>query len=172
MNSFSNWLAPIIWTFIFIFPVPVHAEVTYNQVKESIEGRHWQPPKSHATLGEEEIPHLLNIIKDDHLPNYYRFRALRVLGHYPTPEVSIFLESLLQQTAPPLLLRHGIEAYASAFSADQPQAVRDLAWQFHDHPDPELRLTVARAIRIISPDEFELLIQQEPKDWVRQAALQ
>ena len=170
MKSFSNWLGLIIWTFIFTFPV--HAEVTYKQVKESIEGRHWQPPKSHATLGEEEIPHLLNIIKDDHLPNYYRFRALKVLGHYPTPEVSIFLESLLQQTAPPLLLRHGIEAYASAFSADQPQAVRDLAWQFHDHPDPELRLTVARAIRIISPDEFELLIQQEPKDWVRQAALQ
>ncbi len=170
MNSFSNWLAPVIWTFIFIFPV--HAEVTYNQVKESIEGRHWQPPKSHATLGEEEIPHLLKIINDNHLPNYYRFRALRVLGHYPTPEVSIFLESLLQQTAPPLLLRHGIEAYASAFSDDRPQAVRDLAWQFHDHPDPELRLTVARAIRLISPDEFELWIQQEPKDWVRQAALQ
>jgi hypothetical protein len=35
-----------------------------------------------------------------------------------------------------------------------------------------LRLTVARAIRTISPDEFDLLIQQEPKDWVRQAALQ
>ena len=52
------------------------------------------------------------------------------------------------------------------------KAVRDLAWKFHDHPDPELRLTVARAIRTISPDEFDLLIQQEPKDWVRQAALQ
>ena len=82
------------------------------------------------------------------------------------------MESLLQPTAPPLLLRHGLKVYASAFSADQPQAVRDLAWQFHDHPDPELRLIVARAIRTISPDEFDLLIQQEPKDWVRQAALQ
>ena len=82
------------------------------------------------------------------------------------------MESLLQPTAPPLLLRHGLKAYASAFSADQPQAVRDLAWQFHDHPDSELRLIVARAIRTISPDEFDLLIQQEPKDWVRQAALQ
>jgi hypothetical protein len=170
MRGFSNWLAFLIWTLVFVFPV--QAEVSYSQVKESLEGRHWDPPKSYATLGEEEIPHLLSIIQDDYLPNYYRFRALRVLEHYPTPEVSTFLESLLQPTAPPLLLRHGLEAYASAFSADQPKAVRDLAWQFHDHPDPELRLTVARAIRTISPDEFDLLIQQEPKDWVRQAALQ
>ncbi len=170
MRSFSNWLAFSIWTFVFVFPV--QAEVSYSQVKESLEGRHWDPPKFYATLGEEEIPHLVSIIQDDYLPNYYRFRALRVLEHYPTPEVSTFLESLLQQTATPLLLRHGLEAYASAFSADQPKAVRDLAWKFHDHPDPELRLTVARAIRTISPDEFDLLIQQEPKDWVRRAALQ
>ncbi len=170
MRSFSYWLAFLIWTLIFVFPV--QAEVSYSQVKESLEGRHWDPPKSYATLGEEEIPHLFSIIQDDYLPNYYRFRARRVLKHCPTPVVSSFLESLLQQTAPPLLLRHGLEAYASAFSADQPKAVRDLAWQFHDHPDPELRLTVARAIRTISPDEFDLLIQKEPKDWVRQAALQ
>ena len=170
MRSFSKSLALIIWAFVLVFPIK--AEVSYNQVKESLEGRHWSPPKSFATLGEEEIPHLLSIIQDDYLPNYYRFRALRVLVYYPTPEVSDFLESLLQPTAPPLLLRHGLKAYASAFSAGQPQAVRDLAWQFHDHPDPELRLIVARAIRTISPDEFDLLIQQEPKDWVRQAALQ
>ena len=170
MRSFSKSLVLIIWAFVLVFPVK--AEVSYNQVKESLEGRHWSPPKSLATLGEEEISHLLSIIQDDYLPNYYRFRALRVLEYYPTPEVSNFLESLLQPTAPPLLLRHGLKAYASAFSADQPQAVRDLAWQFHDHPDPELRLIVARAIRTISPDEFDLLIQQEPKDWVRQAALQ
>jgi len=170
MRGFSNWLAFLIWTLVFVFPV--QAEVSYSQVKESLEGRHWDPTKSYATLGEEEIPHLFSIIQDDYLPNYYRFRALRVLKHYPTPEVSTFLESLLQPTAPPLLLRHGLEAYASTFSADQPKAVRDLAWQFHDHPDPELRLTVARAIRTISPDEFDLLIQKEPKDWVRQAALQ
>ena len=170
MRSFSKSLVLIIWAFGLVFPVK--AEVSYNQVKESLEGRHWSPPKSFATLGEEEIPHLLSIIQDDYLPNYYRFRALRVLEYYPTPEVSDFLESLLQPTAPPLLLRHGLKAYASAFSDDQPQAVRDLAWQFHDHPDPELRLIVARAIRTISPDEFGLLIQQEPKDWVRQAALQ
>ena len=170
MRSFSKSLALIIWAFILVFPVK--AEVSYNQVKESLEGRHWSPSKSFATLGDKEIPHLLSIIQDDYLPNYYRFRALRVLEYYPTPEVSDFLESLLQPTAPPLLLRHGLKAYASAFSADQPQAVRDLAWQFHDHPDPELRLIVARAIRTISPDEFDLLIQQEPKDWVRQAALQ
>ena len=170
MRSFSKSLALIIWAFVFVFPIK--AEVSYNQVKESLEGRHWSPPKSFATLGTEEIPHLLSIIQDDYLPNYYRFRALRVLEYYPTPEVSDFLESLLQPTAPPLLLRHGLKAYASAFSADQPQAVRDLAWQFHDHPDSELRLIVARAIRTISPDEFDLLIQQEPKDWVRQAALQ
>jgi hypothetical protein len=170
MRGFSNWLAFLIWTLVFVFPV--QAEVSYSQVKESLEGRHWDPPKSYSTLGEEEIPHLFSIIQDDYLPNYYRFRALRVLKHYPTPEVSTFLESLLQPTAPPLLLRHGLEAYASTFSADQPKAVRDLAWQFHDHPDPELRLTVARAIRTISPDEFDLLIQKEPKDWVRQAALQ
>ncbi len=170
MRSFSKSLALIIWAFVLVFPIK--AEVSYNQVKESLEGRHWSPPKSFATLGEEEILHLLSIIQDDYLPNYYRFRALRVLEYYPTPEVSNFLESLLQPTAPPLLLRHGLKVYASAFSADQPQAVRDLAWQFHDHPDPELRLIVARAIRTISPDEFDLLIQQEPKDWVRQAALQ
>ena len=170
MRSFSKSLALIIWAFVLVFPIK--AEVSYNQVKESLEGRHWSPPKSFATLGEEEIPHLLSIIQDDYLPNYYRFRALRVLEYYPTPEVSHFLESLLQPTAPPLLLRHGLKAYASAFSADQPQAVRDLACQFHDHPDPELRLIVARTIRTISPDEFDLLIQQEPKDWVRQAALQ
>ena len=170
MRSFSKSLALVIWAFVLVFPV--QAEVSYNQVKESLEGRHWNPPKSYTTLGEEEIPHLLTIIQDDYLPNYYRFRALRVLEYYPTPEVSDFLESLLQPTTPPLLLRHGLKAYASAFSADQPQAVRDLAWQFHDHPDPELRLIVARAIRTISPDEFDLLIQQEPKDWVRQAALQ
>ena len=170
MKSFSNWLAPLIWAFLFAFTV--QAEVSYNQVKESLEGRHWNPSRSYTTLGEEEIPHLLNIIQDDYLPNYYRFRALRVLEHYPTPEVSTFLESLLKTTAPPLLLRHGLKVYASTFSADQPQAVHDLAWQFHDHPDPELRLAVARAIRNISPDEFDLLIQQEPKDWVRQAALQ
>ena len=170
MRSFSKSLALIIWTFVLVFPIK--AEVSYNQVKESLEGRHWSPHKSFATLGEEEIPHLLSIIQDDYLPNYYRFRALRVLEYYPTPEVSNFLESLLQPTAPPLLLRHGLKAYASAFSADRPQAVRDLAWQFHDHPDPELRLIVARTIRTISPDEFDLLIQQEPKDWVRQAALQ
>ena len=170
MRSFSKSLALIIWAFVLVFPVK--AEVSYNQVKESLEGRHWSPPKSFATLGEEEIPHLLSIIQDDYLPNYYRFRALRVLEYYPTPKVSDFLESLLQPTAPPLLLRHGLKVYASAFSDDQPQAVRDLAWQFHNHPDPELRLIVARAIRTISPDEFDLLIQQEPKDWVRQAALQ
>ena len=170
MRSFSKSLVLIIWAFVLVFPVK--AEVSYNQVKESLEGRHWSPIKSFATLGEEEIPHLLSIIQDDYLPNYYRFRALRVLEYYPTPEVSNFLESLLQPTAPPLLLRHGLKAYASAFSADQPQAVHDLAWQFHDHPDPELRLIVARTIRTISPDEFDLLIQQEPKDWVRQAALQ
>ena len=170
MRSFSKSLALIIWAFVLVFPVK--AEVSYNQVKESLEGRHWSQPKSFATLGEEEVPHLLSIIQDDYLPNYYRFRAFRVLEYYPTPEVSDFLESLLQPTAPPLLLRHGLKAYASAFSADQPQAVRDLAWQVHDHPDPELRLIVARAIRTISPDEFDLLIQQEPKDWVRQAALQ
>ena len=170
MRSFSKSLALIIWAFVLVFPIK--AEVSYNQVKESLEGRHWSPPKSFATLGEEEIPHLISIIQDDYLPNYYRFRALRVLEYYPTPEVSDFLESLLQPTAPPLLLRHGLKAYASAFSADQPQAVRDLAWQFHDHHDSELRLIVARAIRTISPDEFDLLIQQEPKDWVRQAALQ
>ncbi len=123
MRSFSKSLALIIWAFVLVFPIK--AEVSYNQVKESLEGRHWSPPKSFATLGEEEIPHLLSIIQDDYLPNYYRFRALRVLEYYPTPEVSDFLESLLQPTAPPLLLRHGLKAYASAFSADQPQAVRD-----------------------------------------------
>ena len=170
MRSFSKSLALIIWAFVLVFPIK--AEVSYNQVKESLEGRHWSPPKSFATLGEEEIPHLLSIIQDDYLPNYYRFRALRVLEYYPTPEVSDFLESLLQPTAPPLLLRHGLKAYASAFSANQPQALHDLAWQFHDHTDPELRLVVARALRTISPDEYDLLIQQEPKDWVRQAALQ
>ena len=54
MISFSYWLAFVIWTFVLVFPV--QAEVSYNQVKESLEGRHWNPSKSYATLGEEEIP--------------------------------------------------------------------------------------------------------------------
>ena len=55
MRSFSKSLALIIWAFVLVFPIK--AEVSYNQVKESLEGRHWSPPKSFATLGEEEIPH-------------------------------------------------------------------------------------------------------------------
>jgi hypothetical protein len=169
MKSVSDWLILIIWSFVAV--LPVYAEVSYKQVKESLDGRHWDPLKSYAILDEKEIPYLFHIIQDDYLPNYYRFRALRVLGHYPTPEVSDYLESLLQPTTPSLVLRHGLEAYATAFSTDRPQAVSDLAWQFHGHPDPELRLTVARVIRAISPDKFDLLIQQEPKEWVRQAAV-
>lgn len=61
MRSFSNWLAFLIWTLVFVFPV--QAEVSYSQVKESLEGRHWDPPKSYATLGEEEIPTYLVLSK-------------------------------------------------------------------------------------------------------------
>ena len=61
MRSFSKSLALMIWAFVLVFPVK--AEVSYNQVKESLEGRHWSPPKSFATLGEEEFPTYLTLSK-------------------------------------------------------------------------------------------------------------
>lgn len=153
-------------------PLGMSADVSYEQVKSSLEGRHWNPPQSAELFGEAEIPHLLAIIQDESLLNYYRFRALRVLENYPTDEVASFLENLLHPDAPALLLRHGLEVYATAFSSSRPESVQKLAWQFRDHADPELRLTVARALRPISPDKFERLLEQEHYEWVRQAALQ
>jgi hypothetical protein len=166
---FVCWLGLVI---ALLGACPAYA-VSYDDVLARLEGRHWQPPEDFATLGAGEVVHLQRIAEEGALPNFYRQRALRMLERYPTTAVLTFLQNFVQREQQPLpLVRQGLQTLRVGFAEAYPAEVEQVALDFIDHANPQVRVIAAQTIRPLNMERFEAFLAQEAETWVRQAAQQ
>ena len=140
-----------------------------SQVLGLLEGRHWQlNAAAFRKLGPGTETVLQELVDNESLTNYLRFRALEALSAFPEDETAAFLEAFSQRTEP-ALARRGVEALARGFGQTHPQHVQRTAAALSRHPSPQVRLSAGRALKGTAPEQFQRFMRAEPEVWVREA---
>ena len=140
-----------------------------SQVLGLLEGRHWQlNAAAFRKLGPGTETVLQELVDNESLTNYLRFRALEALTAFPKDQTAAFLEAFSQRTAPHFA-RRGVEALSRGFGQTHPQHVQRTAEALSRHPSPQVRLSAGRALKGTAPEQFQRFMRAEPEVWVRDA---
>jgi len=140
------------------------------QVLELLEGRHWKLDKEALqSLGGDTNSILIEIAGDTALINYLRFRALEALSLFPSEITAVFLEQTADKSFASLA-RRGFEALNNGFSKTEPERVKKMAKRLLQHRNAQVRISAARAVRILDAPSFESFIKSEKDSWVRKEA--
>ena len=140
------------------------------QVMQMLEGRHWKlDAEAFQSLGDDTNSVLIEIAGDTASINYLRFRALEALSLFPSEITAVFLEQTADKSFA-ALARRGFETLKNSFSKTEPERVKKLAKRLLQHRNAQVRISAARAVRILDAPSFESFIKSEKDSWVRKEA--
>jgi hypothetical protein len=135
-----------------------------------LEGRHWKmDAEAFKSLGDDTNSLLIEIAADRASINYLRFRALEALSLFPSEITAVFLEQTADKSFA-ALARRGFETLKNSFSKTEPERVKKLAKRLLQHPNAQVRISAARAVRSLDTLSFESFIKSEKDSWVRKEA--